>query len=90
MALLTLSQTQLEYTDGKNLRTCLFSLKNVDAADTVDMVPWFSVVKRAGVISSTGTHVLAATLTGTPAVTITIPAGPVDDAVWLLVVGVSV
>jgi hypothetical protein len=90
MPLLSISQVQLEYTDGKNIRTCLFSLKNVDAADTVDMTPWFSVVKRAGIISTTGTHVLAATLTGTPPVTITVPAGPSDDAVWLLVVGVSV
>jgi hypothetical protein len=90
MALLSISQVQLEYSDGRNIRSCLFSLKNVDAADTVDMSPWFSVVKRAGVISSTGTHVLAATLTGTPPITITIPAGPVDDALWLLVVGVSV
>lgn len=89
MALLSISQVQLEYSDGKNMRTCLFSLKNVDASDTVDLSPWFAVVKRAGIISTTGTHVLAATLTGTPPITAAVPAGPVDDGMWLLVVGVS-
>jgi hypothetical protein len=89
MALLTANQVQLEYTDGKCIRTCLFSIKNADATDTVDMTPWFMVVKRAGIISSTGTHVLAAAVSGTPPLTVTIPAGPADDGLWLLVVGVS-
>jgi hypothetical protein len=89
VALLTANQVQLEYSDGKCIRTALFSLKNVDATDTVDMTPWFLVVKRAGIVSSTGTTIAAATVSGTPPLTLTIPAGPVDDGLWLLVVGVS-
>lgn len=83
-----MDQVSLEYTDGKNLKTALFSLKNVDGADTVDVSGYFKVVKRAGLISTTGTHVLAMTLTS--ATVLTVPAGPVDDALWLLVVGVSI
>jgi hypothetical protein len=89
MPLLSTDQFWLAYSDGVAQRTCLFAVKNVDAADTIDLSGYFKVVKRAGVVSATGTQIAACAVSGTPPVTLTIPAGPVDDALWLLVVGVS-
>lgn len=87
MALLASDQVVMAYVDGVCGRTVLFSLKNVDAADTVDVGTHFKVVKRAGIVSDTGTTIAAiSTIAGT---ILTIPAGPVDDGVWLLVVGVA-
>jgi hypothetical protein len=87
MAGLTNDQIDLAYQDGVCARTALYALKNVDAADTLDVGSTFKVVKRAGVVSATGTTIAAVTtIAGT---VLTIPAGPADDGVWLLVVGVS-
>lgn len=87
MALLTNDQAVMVYMDGACSRAALYALKNVDAADTVDVANHFKVVKRAGIVSDTGTHIAAvSTITGT---VLTIPAGPADDGVWLLVVGVA-
>lgn len=88
MALLTDPQVILEYTDGKFQKVALFSVKNADGADTVEMSAYFRVVKRAGFISVTGTHVLQATVAAN-GTTLTIPAGPIDDSMALLVVGVT-
>lgn len=88
MALLLDAQVVPEYTDGKFQKVALFSLKNVDGADTVEMSAYFRIVKRAGLISVTGTHVLQATIAAN-GTTLTIPAGPVDDSMALLVVGVT-
>jgi uncharacterized membrane protein len=88
MAALTNDQFQKVYADGACSRTALYSMKNVTAADTVDVAADFKVVKRAGIVSSSGTTIAAiATITGTA---LTIPTGPANDGVWLLVVGVSV
>jgi hypothetical protein len=87
MAALTADQISLVYQDGACFRTAFMALLNVDAADTVDVGEWFKVVKRAGLVSGTGTTIAAiATIAGT---TLTIPAGPADDGVWLVVVGVA-
>lgn len=87
MALLTSDQCVELFSDGRCGRTALYALKNVDAADTVDVASSFKVVKRAGIVSDTGTTIAAiSTITGT---VLTIPAGPADDAVWMLVVGVA-
>jgi hypothetical protein len=81
------NQTQLVYTNGDCQRTCLYSVKNTDASDTVDLAGQFRVIKRAGIVSDTGTTIAAiVTIAGT---TVTIPTGPTDDGVWLIVVGVS-
>lgn len=87
MAALIPNQMIAQYVDGVTQKTVLFSLLNADAADTADLAPWFKIVKRAGIISATGTHVLAAAVSANTVVTV--PAGPVDDGLWLLVVGVS-
>lgn len=87
MALLTSDQASLVYSEGACGKTALYALKNVDAADTVDVAAQFKVVKRAGIVSDTSTTIAAiSTITGT---VLTIPAGPSDDGVWLIVVGVS-
>lgn len=87
MALLTTDQAALVYNEGACGKTALYSLRNVNAADTVDVASQFKVVKRAGIVSDTGTTIAAiSTITGT---VLTIPTGPASDGVWLLVVGVS-
>lgn len=88
MAVLTTDQVHMAYTVGVCERTALFALKNVTAADTVDVSGYFKVVKRAGIVSDTGTTI-AAVGTITSNSILTIPAGPSSDGVWLLVVGVA-
>ena len=87
MAALTADQMEVVFQAGKCGRVALYALKNVDAADTCDVGDYFKVVKRAGIVSETGTHIAAiSTITGT---VLTIPTGPADDGIWLLVVGVA-
>jgi hypothetical protein len=87
MAALTTDQVALMFKDGECGRTALYALKNVDAADTVDLATHFKIVKRAGIVSDTGTTIGACTISTNTVCTI--PAGPTDDAVWLLAVGVA-
>ena len=75
------------FSDGRCGVTVLYAVKNADASDTVDVGADFKVVKRAGVVSDTGTTIAAvSTITGT---VLTIPTGPSDDGIWLLVCGVA-
>lgn len=87
MALLTTDQIEMVYADGSCGKTCVFSLKNVTAADTVELAPWFKVVKRAGLISDTGNTVASVAISASTLATI--PTGPAADGVWLLAVGVA-
>lgn len=88
MAVLTIDQFSLEFSDGKCERMCVFSLKNVTAGDTVNLNGYFKVVKRAVAASATDTQTgSVTTISGT---TVTIPAGPAQDGVWLMALGVSV
>ena len=86
MALIPPERVQCVYQDGQCGRTALYAVKNVDAADTVDVATHFSIVKRGGIVSDTGTTIGAVTIAGT---VLTVPTGPSDDALWLLVVGVA-
>jgi len=86
MALLASDQVSKVYEDGNCGKTMLFALKGVTAADTVDLTGLLKVVKRAGIVSDTGTTIASCSIAGT---ILTIPAGPAADGVWLLVVGVS-
>lgn len=80
------------YQDGDCFKTALFSVKNATSGDTVDLAGWFAVVKRAGVVSATGTTIAVAAITnnasGQPTLA-TMPTGIAADGVWLLVVGVD-
>ena len=74
------------FEDGKCQKTILFSCKNATAGDTLDVGAYLRVIKRAGMISATGSQVATVSNAGT---VLTIPTGPSADGVWLLVVGVS-
>lgn len=87
MAALTGDQVAVVYKDGLCGLTVLYSIKNVTAADTCDLSKDFKVIKRAGIVSDTGTTIAACTLNGNTG--ITFPAGPAADGVWMLVCGVS-
>lgn len=87
MALLTTDQFNQVYRDGSCDRTTLYALKGTTAGDTVDVSADFRVVKRAGIVSVTGTTIAVAAVSSNTI--LTIPAGPAADAVWLLAVGVA-
>lgn len=87
MAALTADQIHVAYQDGVCDRTVLYALKNVVAADTVDLAAQFKVVKRAGIVSATGTTIASVTITTNTVATV--PVGPLNDAVWLLAYGVA-
>lgn len=80
-------QISAVYQDGACAKTVLLACKNATAGDTVNVNQFFRVINRAGLISVTGSTVAAPSFTGT---VLTIPAGPAQDGVWLLVYGVSV
>jgi hypothetical protein len=85
---LNAGQVSLIFSDGSCERTALYVVKNATAGDTFDIGADFAVVKRAGIVSATGTTIAAVTtIAGT---TLTVPAGPTNDGLWLLVVGVAV
>ena len=87
MAALATDQITVLWSDGSCDREALLALKNATAGDTADLSPWFRVIKRAGLVSVTGTHIAALTFTGT---TVTVPAGPANDGLLAIVVGVAV
>lgn len=88
MAALTGNQISLMFSDSVCDKSALFALKNVTAGDTVDLAQWFSVVKRAGIVGATVTTIAAVgTITGNTVCTV--PAGPANDGIWLLVYGVG-
>lgn len=74
------------YEDGSNDHTALYAVKNATAGDTFNVGQRFSVVKRAGLVSSTGTTIAQVVFAG---VVLTIPAGVTNDGVWVIVVGVA-
>lgn len=86
MAVLTTDQFDLVYKDGVCGRTGLYAVKNVTAGDTMDIGTHFKAVKRAGLVSDTGTTIASVSASGT---VLTVPSGPSADAVWVIVVGVA-
>jgi flavin-binding protein dodecin len=81
------TQVTAVYQDGSCGHSALLAVKNATAGDTVDASSWFRVIKRAGMVSVTGTQIAAVTISGS---TLTIPTGPNSDAVWLLAFGVAI
>jgi hypothetical protein len=75
------------FEDGHCAKAALFAVNNCTAGDTVDVGAHFRVIKRAGLVSATGTTIGAVSASGT---VLTVPAGPAADGCWLLVVGVAV
>jgi hypothetical protein len=87
MAVLTGSQVVKAFSSGEADRCCLYALRKVTSADTVDLSADFSSPKQAFIMGATviGTAAFI-TITGT---VLTIPAGLAADAGWLLVWGAS-
>ncbi len=75
------------WTDGLSDFTALYVLRGITAADTVDLSPDFRSVKRAVLLGVTVAGAVVASNTGN---VVTIPAGPANDAAYLLVYGVHV
>jgi hypothetical protein len=88
MAALTTDQIAVLWSDGSSDHKAVLTFKNVNAGDTADLTPWFRFIKRVGMVSATNTHIAALTVTG--GTTVTIPAGPTNDALLVVVVGVAV
>jgi hypothetical protein len=83
--------SRLMYQTGNCDRTILLSVRGANAGDTVDVHNWLTVVKLAGLVSATGTTIAGLTPTTGPngLTVLTIPAGPVNDGVWVIAVGVA-
>jgi hypothetical protein len=75
---------ELLHSSGKPDVVCLFALKNVTAADTVDLSSYFQIINRAVVIGVVSFVEIAAVWTGT---VLTMPAGLAADAGFLLAWG---
>ena len=81
------------YQSGDCDRTVLLAVRGTTAGDTVDVAQWLNVVKLAGLVSATGTTIAGFGGPGTGAnggpTLLTIPAGPSQDGVWIIVTGVA-
>jgi hypothetical protein len=84
------------FQDGECFKTALFAVKNASAGDTIDLANYFRVVKRAGLVSATGTAIAGVTITQNSTQMLTLATIPTatpaitQDAVWIIAVGVAV
>lgn len=85
MAALDPTQVKPAWSDTGARTFTLFAVLNVNAADTVDLSPYFRVIKQTFWMGATTTGQGQGTFTGT---TLTAPAGLNADACYLLVAGV--
>jgi len=86
MAALTSQQVMRVWSDGPSDRAALYALRKVTTADTFDASADFLIVKQAVALGTTVSGIAACVVSGT---TITMPAGLVSDAGYLLVWGPS-
>lgn len=87
MTTLTGTQVVKVYSSGEADRVCLYALRKVTSADTIDLAADFSSPKQAFIMGATVVGTAAViTITGT---VLTLPAGLAADAGWLLVWGAS-
>lgn len=86
MALASGNQVKRLFFDGQAAMMAVYVIRNVTAADTVNLSADFLNVKQAAMIGSTVAGSAVASVTGT---TITIPAGVSGDAIYLMVWGDS-
>lgn len=83
-----MAQLEIIADDGKAERMCVFILKGVSAGDTINVGGYFRLVKRAVALSSTDVH--SGSITTIAGTTVTIPAGPLNDAIYVMIIGVSI
>jgi hypothetical protein len=86
MALASGNQVKRLYYDGQAAMMAVYVVRNVTAGDTVNLSVDFLNIKQAAMIGSTIAGSAAASVTGT---TITIPAGPSGDSIYLMAWGDS-
>lgn len=87
MAVLASSRFPLMWMDGQSDRVALYAIRDVTAADTIDLAQEFTVVKRAVIMGTTIAAAVSASVT--VPTTVTIPAGANRDAAYLLVYGAA-
>jgi len=86
MAALTLGGQVIQvWSDGLSDFVALYVLRGVTAADTIDLSADYKSVKRAVLLGVTVAGATVATNSGN---VVTMPAGPANDAAYLLVYGV--
>jgi hypothetical protein len=86
MSVLTASNVVKIWSEGQSDRAVLYALRKVTTADTMDLSADFLVAKQAAALGTTVAGTAACVVAGT---VVTMPAGLVNDAGWLLVWGVS-
>lgn len=85
MAALDPAQVKPVWSDTGARTFTLFAVLNVSAADTVDLSPYFRVIKQTFWMGATTTGQGAGAAAGT---TVTAPAGLNADACYLLIAGI--
>jgi hypothetical protein len=87
MAALVLGLNAIKvHDDGDSERIVLYAMRNITAADTIDLSGDFNPPLRAALVGTTlAGAVLVSTFAGN---VLTIPAGPNKDAAYMLVYGV--
>ncbi|AZM51774.1 hypothetical protein DMA15_03580 [Streptomyces sp. WAC 01529] len=86
MAALDPNRYPLMWMNGESDRVALYALRDITAADTLDVIQQFTVIKRAVIMGTTVAAAVGASIAGT---TVTIPAGANRDGAYLLVYGVA-
>ena len=72
--------------DGDSERVVLYAMRNITAADTIDLSQEFSQVRYAAIIGTTVVGaILVSTISGS---VVTIPAGLSHDGAYMLAFGV--
>jgi hypothetical protein len=88
MAVLTSNNATALYQRGDSRMTCLFGLRNVTTADTLDIAtisaPAFQVIDSAVVLGDSQFVAIAANFAGT---VVTMPPGLNKASAYLLVIG---
>lgn len=86
MALASGNQVKRLFFDGQAAMMAVYVVRNVTAADTVNLSSDFLNIKQAAMIGSTVAGSAVASVSGT---VITIPAGVSGDAIYLMAWGDS-
>lgn len=87
MAALPPLQYPMRYMSGDSDRWAVFTVLNCNAADTIDLGQFFTVLKRATLLGVTVAAAVSASVSGT---VVTIPAGASADAAILTAYGCAI
>jgi hypothetical protein len=87
MASLSPNQITMMWSEGQCARYALYSIKNVDTGDTIDLSNHFRVIIQTAWLGATVSGVATGSFVGQTA---TAPSGLTDAGAYLLVQGVAV